>query len=170
MAFLNVATWASLIGAPLTWVWLGLLPRTDIFCTWCGASAKSLKPEKKQFEQPVWKYSTKHGSRDKRFKDNFQEQSVSSYWRCSECGAFNFFLHERSRHPSVSDKVKAGMVSEDGAGERTAEGFESSEDRKLQRIHIKFGLIAFAFFFFVGWFIYRIFLGLYTDFFLVFLS
>jgi len=85
-------------------------------CAWCDGTKIKFK---NGVEGPwYWEHENKDGSRDKRFKDNFQVAQYKSNFSCEECGATTKFVHFLDKAPSANVKVRTRILSTKGSGER----------------------------------------------------
>ena len=75
-------------------------------CPSCGAFAGSLKLTDKEKVFVGYKYETKSGRADRRYKNNPEMFSFSSTWHCPYCDANIGMQHEISANPTVYTKIK----------------------------------------------------------------
>ena len=85
-------------------------------CAWCDG----VKIKFKDGVNGSWSWinENKDGSRDKRFKDNYQVANYTSNFLCEECGATTKFVHYLDKAPSADVKVRTRKLSKKGIGER----------------------------------------------------
>ena len=90
---------------------------TNKKCSWCDS--KKIKFISGKEFGVHWKHSKKGGSKDQRFKNNYQLTYYSSIFKCEECNAQTTFYHVASRRPGPRTEVYARRLLSNGSGERT---------------------------------------------------
>ena len=91
-------------------------------CAWCGGKdIEFLSGKEGKF---YWKEANKDGSRDNRFKDNYQLASYTSTYKCLQCNGKTKFGHVESKDPSHSNEVKFRTLLKKGKGERRGEDWK----------------------------------------------
>ena len=84
-------------------------PRRD--CPNCGAYAGALKFQESDQDFVCWRYQTKNGRPDKRYKYNPKLFKMISYWHCSYCDSVLRYDHELSAHPNeITTRVTSKFV------------------------------------------------------------
>ena len=93
-------------------------------CAWCDTTLTNEGFVSGNKGVLNWKHRNKDGSKDKRFKDNYQEGIFTSKFKCKECGAETQFVHEMSRNPGVNASIRLRKLLSEGEGERKGSDIE----------------------------------------------
>ena len=91
-------------------------------CAWCNERLTNENFVSGREGPRYWKHENKDGSKDKRFKDNYQQATFTSKFKCKECGAETQYVHEMSRNPGKNASIRLRKLLSEGEGER--KGFD----------------------------------------------
>ena len=115
----EVPVGATLLGISVLWLLIAIGMRRDMKCTWCGNSKVRKFTEVSGSSGPLrWKNANKDGSKDKRFKENYQLGTYHSKQKCSVCGAVSEYKHAEGRNPSRNNTVVNAQLVSEGEGQR----------------------------------------------------
>ena len=94
-------------------------------CAWCKSKKmKFISGRKGAWE---WKYFNQDGSRDKRRKDNIEQASYISEFKCKKCTATTDFFHKPSGSASKRKKILKRQLVFPGNGKRKGFDYESAK-------------------------------------------
>ena len=92
-------------------------------CAWCKSKKlKFISGRKGSWE---WKHSNQDGSRDKRRKNNVEQASYISEFKCKKCNATTDFFHKPSASASKRKKILKRQLVFPGNGKRKGFDYES---------------------------------------------
>ena len=127
---------------------LNISRKTEKKCAWCNGHKITFTSGKEGKWQ--WKYSNKDGSKDKRRKDNLQQATYTSVYKCEECNASTKFLHKESQSPSLSPNdfsskniLKRKLIIH-GEGERKGSDKGALDDKSTSGVLLELWIDPFA--------------------------